>query len=336
MDYVLRVHPREKAELKVRDMGSIIHEVLQIFFSSCDYRSMSAADIKKKVLSIAKEVLEKEEYRQMSAIPHLKGEIAEIKQRCVFLIQTLCERMKNSDFEPVILEEAFGMGGKYEPIKVRLRNKTVDLLGRIDRVDRYGDYITIIDYKSAASITFSLPQVMYGERIQLFIYMKALAGQLGAKPAGVFYLPVNNKFLSESTSDGRFKYVGFINTDEEILSHFDRVFDSPVNGVESRLYPVKRSSSRGHEGEIAATSGGVATTPERFSMLCDYVERLVAKAAEEIDEGFIKPSPTDRACDYCEYSEVCMFSVSGASKREIKDGKKFENYSFFTEANDEQ
>lgn len=336
MDYVLRVHPREKAELKVRDMGSIIHEVLQIFFSSCDYRSMSAADIKKKVLSIAKEVLEKEEYRQMSAIPHLKGEIAEIKQRCVFLIQTLCERMKNSDFEPVILEEAFGMGGKYEPIKVRLRNKTVDLLGRIDRVDRYGDYITIIDYKSAASITFSLPQVMYGERIQLFIYMKALAGQLGAKPAGVFYLPVNNKFLSESTSDGRFKYVGFINTDEEILSHFDRVFDSPVNGVESRLYPVKRSSSRGHEGEIVATSGGVATTPERFSMLCDYVERLVAKAAEEIDEGFIKPSPTDRACDYCEYSEVCMFSVSGASKREIKDGKKFENYPFFTEANNEQ
>lgn len=333
-DYVLRLHPREKAELKVRDLGSIIHEVLQRFFSECDYKSATETEIRKKVVAITREVLDKDEYRQMKSIPHLRGELEEIRQRCVFLIETLCRRMKNSDFEPVVLEEAFGMGGKYEPIKLKLGDKTVDLLGRIDRVDRYGDFIAIVDYKSAASITFSLPQVMYGERIQLFIYMKALAGQMNAKPAGVFYLPVNNKFLSENKSDGRFKYVGFINTDKEILSHFDHIFDGGINGVESALYPICRSSARGKEGDVVATGGGVAATPERFDALCDYVEKLTTKAAEEIDEGYVKPSPTDRACDYCEYGDICAFAASGTAKREIKDGKKFENYPFFAEAED--
>lgn len=335
MDYILRVHPREKAELRVRDLGSIIHEVLQIFFTTCDYRRESADEIKNKVLEIVKDVLAKEEYAQMCSIPHLKGETEEIKQRCVFLIQTLCERMKNSDFEPAVLEEAFGMGGKYEPVKISLKNKSVDLLGRIDRVDRYSDYISVIDYKSAASITFSLKQVMYGERIQLFIYMKALSSQMDAKPAGVFYLPINNKFVQESSDSGRFKYVGFINTDKEILSHFDHIFDSPVNGVESALYPVWRSDKRGKEGDVVATGGGVVATLERFEKLCDYVEKLVHKAAEEIDEGYIKPSPTESACSYCEYGDICMFSANGGKARVNNDGKDFEDYPFFAEDRDE-
>ena len=336
MDYVLRVRPREKAELKVRDLGSIIHEVLQIFFSSCDYRNTDAAKIKKKVLSITESVLSKEEYAQMSAIPHLKGEIEEIKQRCVFLIQTLCERMKNSDFTPVILEEAFGMGGKYDPIKIKLKNKTVDLLGRIDRVDRCGDYITVVDYKSAASITFSLPQVIYGERIQLFIYMKALAGQLDAKPAGVFYLPLNNKFVSEEKSAGRFKYVGFINTDDKILSNFDHIFDASGSEAESSLFPVCRVVSARKGEEIKATSEGVAATPERFGKLCDYVEELVTKAAEEIDEGYIKPSPVETACAWCEYGDICAFALSDGVARKHSLSKKFDSYEYFKEAENER
>ena len=332
MDYILRVHPRDKAEMRVRDMGSIIHEVLQRFFSSFDYKNATPSAIEKTVLAIAKKVLEKEEYRQMSAIPYLRGEIAEIKQRCVFLIQTLCRRMKNSDFEPYILEEAFGMDGKYAPIKIDIGNKKVDLLGRIDRVDRFGDYISIIDYKSAASITFSLPQVIYGERIQLFIYMKALSSQLKLKPAGVFYLPINNKFLSESKGGGRFKYVGFINTDKEIITHFDHIFASPVNGIESETYPIRRSDKKGKEGEVEATETGVAASPEIFDKLCDYVGKLVSKAAGEIDGGYIKASPAGDACKYCEYGCVCMFKAGGGVARKNKDSKNFADYPYFGEA----
>lgn len=332
MDYILRVHPRDKAEMRVRDMGSIIHEVLQRFFSSFDYKNATPSAIEKTVLAIAKKVLEKEEYRQMSAIPYLRGEIAEIKQRCVFLIQTLCRRMKNSDFEPYILEEAFGMDGKYAPIKIDMGNKKVDLLGRIDRVDRFGDYISIIDYKSAASITFSLPQVIYGERIQLFIYMKALSSQLKLKPAGVFYLPINNKFLSESKGGGRFKYVGFINTDKEIITHFDHIFASPVNGIESETYPIRRSDKKGKEGEVEATETGVAASPEIFDKLCDYVGKLVSKASGEIDGGYIKASPAGDACRYCEYGGVCMFKAGGGVARKNKDSKNFADYPYFGEA----
>ena len=334
VERILSLHPREKAEMKVQDIGTIIHEVLQRFFSQCDYKNTDPIKIKETAVALTGEVLGDEKYAQMNAIPHLKGEIEELKERCVFLIETLCERMKNSDFEPDVLEEAFGMDGSYAPIKIKFKNKTIDMFGRIDRVDRYGDHITIVDYKSSASVSFSLPNVMYGERIQLFIYMKALAGQIDAKPAGVFYLPLNNKFLSENRSSGRFKFVGFINTDEKILKHFDHVFDSTVNGIESRLYPIKRSAQKGKEGDIVAGAGGVATSPERFAELCDYVEKLTCKAAEEIDDGYIKASPTESACTYCEYGGICAFAASGGVKRMMSESKVFEEYPFFAEGED--
>lgn len=333
-DKILYLHPREKAEMKFSDIGTIIHDVLQRFFKGYKYKTLSAEQIKEKVLAITCEVLGRDEYRQMNSIPHLRGEIEELKQRCVFLIQTLCERMKNSDFEPVVLEEAFGMGGSYEPIQLVVNGKKIDMLGRIDRVDKYGDHIAIIDYKSASSVYFSLPEVMYGERIQLFLYMKALSGQLDAKPAGVFYLPLNNRFLSEAKNRGRFKYVGFINTDKEILTHFDHTFDSVVYGKESELYPIKISAQNGKKGDIVAGTGGVAASEERFASLCDYVWQLAGKAAAEIDDGYIKPSPTEKACDYCEYGALCAFAASGGIKRTFGESKEFSDYPFFTEGED--
>ncbi len=336
MEFVLRIHPREEAEMGVRDLGTIIHEVLQNFFSSCDYKNSDEGEIGSQVVTILGEILKRKEYARMCSIPHLKGEIDEMERRCVFIVQSLCKRMKNSDFEPVILEESFGMGGKYDPIKIMIGNKTIDLFGKIDRVDRCGDYIIIIDYKSAASISFSLTQVMYGERLQLFIYMKALVGQLNAKPAGVFYLPLSNNFESEEKSDGRFKYVGFINTDEKILCNFDRVFQCTQPGTQSELFPLYRTNARGREGQISATPAGTATTPERFEKLCEYVEKLITKAAEEIDEGYIKPSPVKSACDWCEYADICGFALTGEPEREYKTSKVFKKYKYFSEADNER
>lgn len=336
IERVLGAEKREKAELRVLDLGSIIHDVLHIFFATCKYMTMDAAAVKNKVLSIVGKVLKKDEYVHLTEIPHLKGEIEEIKQRCVFLIQTLCERMKNSDFKPYILEESFGMGGKYAPIKIKLKDKTIDIQGRIDRVDICDDYIIIIDYKSSASITFSLPQVIYGERVQLFVYMKALSGQLGLKPAGVFYLPLSNKFVSEDKSSERFRYVGFINTDEKILSHYDHVFDNPDNGVESELFPICRSDKEKTRGKIVATDDNIAVSRERLEKLCDYVEELVAKAAQEIDEGYVKPSPIKDACKRCEYGNICGFAFSDGSERIHGTSKSFENYGYFKETGNER
>ena len=166
--------------------------------------------------------------------------------------------------------------------------------------------------------------------------MKALAGQLDAKPAGVFYLPVNNKFMSEDKSGSRFKYVGFINTDKEILSHFDHVFDDPSDGVTSSQYPVWRSDKARSAGKICATEDGVATTHGQFDKLCDYVEKLVSKAAGEIDEGFVRPLPRGKACEYCEYGDICMFSASGTPVRSGKGGKDIEEYPFFAEAHGDE
>lgn len=330
MDYAVKVKPQEKAEIKVSDLGSIIHEVLQIFFKENNFREILKTQVAQKVKGILAQVFKKEEYRGILAIPRLKGERKEIEQRCIFLIGELCERMKNGDFEPYVLEEAFGMDGSFAPVKIALKDKTLELLGRIDRIDRYGDYITIIDYKSASTISFSLSQVIFGERIQLFVYMKALSENGGFKPAGVFYLPVNNKFLSEEKADGRFKFIGFVNTDSEILPHFDHTLDSMEEGKESALYPIKvKTDKKTGVTDVVSSSDGVAADTATFAKVCDYVDKLTVKAAQEIDDGFIKPSPRKGSCEYCDYRDVCRFKENESAVRKLSGKNAFSAYAFF-------
>lgn len=148
--------------------------------------------------------------------PKLQGEILlssnrfqYIKKKLETVItrasQILSDHAKASKFTPVGLELGFGRTGELPPIKIDLPNDvTMELIGRIDRVDRAegsnGLLLRIVDYKSSKK-ALDLTEVYYGLALQMLTYLDIVITHskswLGdqANPAGVLYFHVHNPMI---------------------------------------------------------------------------------------------------------------------------------------------
>ena len=333
MDYVLGVRRRDEAKMQSDETGTIIHDVLERYFSSPDYDPGERGAIVARAQKCVDAALAEEEHRRLSEIPELRGAVKELRGRCVFLIVTLVERMRGSGFKPYALERAFGFDDSTPPIEIDLGDKKLKIRGVIDRVDRCGDDVIVLDYKSAGSVDFSLPQVYFGERIQLPIYIRAVAGAEGLSPVGMFYLPMKNVYVKDDSDATRFRYVGFVNTDREIPQEMDKGFASDEHDGE--LFPLtKRLSAPDKNGEVKAVYKGISgqgtvVDGATFDKLCDYAYDLVRKAAAEIEGGFMLP--VGRKCGYCDYGHICNKARVDAA-RTTTTAKGFEKYKYFAKA----
>jgi ATP-dependent helicase/DNAse subunit B len=98
------------------------------------------------------------------------------------------EAERETGFEPWLLEARFGDEGASS--RPALEVESWRLHGAIDRVDRDGDGNTlVIDYKLAAEVT-SLKKLEEEAKLQLQLYVTAVAEQWGAQPIGGLYLPL--------------------------------------------------------------------------------------------------------------------------------------------------
>ena len=330
MDYVLGVRRRDEAKMQSDETGTIIHDVLERYFRSPDYDPGRREAIVARAQKCVDDALAEEEHRRLSEIPELRGAVKELRGRCVFLIVTLVERMRSSGFKPYALERAFGFDDATPPIEVDLGGKKLKIRGVIDRVDRCGDDVIVLDYKSAGNVDFSLPQVYFGERIQLPIYIRAIAAAERLSPVGMFYLPMKNVYVKDDSDATRFRYVGFINTDREIPQEMDEGF--LLDEHDGELFPLsKKLSAPDKNGEIKTVYKGISkqgtvVDGETFDKLCDYAYDLVRKAAAEIEGGYMLP--VGRKCGYCDYGHICNKARVDAA-RTTTTAKGLEKYKYF-------
>ena len=196
----------------------------------------------------------------------------------------------------------------------------------IDRIDRYKDRAIVIDYKSKYNIDFAPSNIIYGDRIQLFVYLNALLNNECLTPQGVFYLLMNNRFVKGGDDfEKRFMHKGFVNSDENLVNDLDKGFESGGN-FSSLVYPIKRKVTKDN-ASLEAQKSGYALSTEQFKKTCDYVIKLTSKAAKEIEEGYIAKSPLAidpkdddiKVCAYCNYRNVCDRSI--LKVRKVKDIK---------------
>src|SRR5690606_1910706 len=75
-------------------------------------------------------------------------------------------------------------------------NQNLNLTGKVDRVDEFENYFTVVDYKTG-SIEFKSNLVYTGQKLQLLIYADVYESQTGKSCVGVFYFPVKNSFDSK-------------------------------------------------------------------------------------------------------------------------------------------
>ena len=229
--------------------------------------------------------------------------------------------LKRSDFKLFAFEESFDKGGFFDQVDIDGENY---LRGRIDRIDKAGDLIRIIDYKTGAK-SFKLVNVLNGLDLQLIVYMMA-ASDKDFKPVASFYLPLRDEIekmdkvsltdqenLKEILAD-KFQMTGLLlKVNEEVIRLMDRDYDKDKLAV----FDPKKN-------EIV--------NPEDFEVLTHFTKDLIKQIIENIKNGLIDLRPVRedkqrKECTYCDYRGICKFDeiIDSDRFRDIDKSLKIED-----------
>lgn len=183
-----------------------------------------------------------------------------------------------------------GFGGAIE-----LGDSGLPFVGVIDRVDSCGGSVRVVDYKTG-SAKFSVKAALSGEDLQLPLYVAALQAN-GERVTGAFYV----KLVPTFAKDPAF-VSGCMVKDTTVALDYDKSLNS---GEKSTVYPI--SLKFGKDGKpIGFSNGGNWLMEEgEFNKFVDTCVHTAGVAADEICSGFIKKTPTSKACEYCPYKALC-------------------------------
>lgn len=335
--YVLGLRESKRATLKLNNMGTFIHYILEDFMreiTNGDVLNFSLSD--EEIEKILEKSVEKslirllgEDYAISNRTRHL---FLRLHRLSLLISKNLLDEFKQSDFIPSYFELKIGYGdGGMRAIEFTLADgSTVSVHGIVDRVDTYkkdGDvYIRVVDYKTGSK-EFSFSDLKEGLNTQLLIYLFSLCyaqpedkkRELGASeggeiiPAGIQYLSSNAPSVSvESYCDDetlerlisdKFKRSGILTSDPEILRAMNHNLD-------------KKIVSKTTEGEDGTLTGKSLASREQFAQIYEMLESTVKDVAESIRGGVADAIPIrggDKSpCRYCKMKAVCR---SGAANK---------------------
>ena len=324
--YILKLKKREEFGVDIADTGTIIHECFEKFFSQKDYDTKSEAQINDFVVYTITNIIDREEYKYLNN-EEFKIVLDDLKKETAKSISTLVEKMKTSLFKPMALEAVIGDGkdATFKPLELDLgTGKKIKLTGKIDRIDSYNDEAFIVDYKSKSksSASIEVRDVMYGNKIQIIVYLDTIVKNGGKVPVGAFYLPLSSK-ISSDTKEERVQYVGMISNSVKAMLDMDTSMDNLTEKKESSLFPFKYKPSKSG-GSYSTKQGNTMLSKEDFDKLFNYVENLSVTVANEINSGNIKVAPQSykdkeaQRCQYCDYRSICKIDDNLAKIRTVK------------------
>ena len=292
-DNILKLKKNPTGEIDIAQTGSLVHRVLEIFFTDYNKNNITLKEVDRVVDSILDSVLKEEEFAIIKKFLDEKTIQKLLYEKCRYVVKKAFACTINSDFEVEFNEYSFGMNDR-PAYEINVDNDSYYIRGKIDRVDRYNDYVAIIDYKSKKSVDIGLKNVFYGERLQLLMYANALSNNEKVETFAVYYLPMDYSYKNLQGKEGKenYNYQGFTRGLEDIISHFDYNYDNSNRSVPSVFSGKKFDSKK-------------VLDKKDMEILQNYVNKVVYNAIKEIESGYIAPRPLDN-CDYCEYGDICM------------------------------
>ena len=253
----------------------------------------------------------------------------------------LFEISLRSEFKPKYLEAEF-IGEKeakakygdsvkdrvlFDPIVLDIDGRQVEIRGKIDRVDvcvdeaedHPCDHFLIFDYKTFKSADIGDKDIYHGEKLQLYIYAKAMKDNTDKNVAGVFYVPIYAGF--NKNGEKRYSYEGQVTDNEGIRN---RIFKEFAEGEESTSArnPLPKPQRK---DTIASTY----LSEEGFKSRSDYAIDIAKEGVKEIESGYIKPVPIKSgqiSCAFCNFKKVCAYRELNARERYDVDGSIFTEY----------
>jgi len=303
--YILGIHKLQKAELDSLQRGTIVHFVLEKVISEFG-ENFSNADFDEIEKSV--DVAMDEYLKTVSGYEFLKSfdfrfAYSEMAKTLKILLKYMVEQFKNSDFVPEAFELTIDTKeGKIPSLVLKfMGDNTLVLNGQIDRVDvlRREDgreLVRIVDYKTSSK-EFHLSDVLYGQNLQMLIYLYILCSIEGSayanmEPAGILYMP-SKRGTETSSKSNNLMMNGMILDDAEIIKAMDKE-------GKGRFVFKKPTKERQNNPTI---------TSEDFKTIFAFLEKRIKDTATDIRKGVFDLKPcdgrSDSACKYCDFKAVC-------------------------------
>lgn len=331
IQYGLKAQERREYSFTAPDLGSFIHNILDIFSKSLNkdklnWHEIDEDYIRSRVSLIVDEMISKIPGFILNSSERYKYLAYRLKKMLVSAISIISMQIKQGNFEPVDYEVSFRKNGKYPPIKIVLDDgQEVTLVGQIDRIDELekddSKYIRIIDYKSGDK-SINLTEVYYGLQLQLLVYLDAIIEsdrhkKSNLKPAAILYNRIDNPIVrsNEDQKDSvineeilkKLRMNGLVLKDVDIITEMDMSLKEGERKT-SLVIPANLDKN----GNIGRYTKGV-TEPE-FDILRQYVKHEVKELCERMVGGDISIVPCKNkngaSCDFCTYSSICQFDPS--------------------------
>ena len=302
--YGLRVREREEASFKALDIGNFLHKCLErvtkkFMKAKGEISDAQFATIMKSVLA---EIVKEEKYQAKVNTLQLEA----LKKEACRLCYAVLKGIERSGFKPVSAELRFGKGGELPAVS--LDNTKVLLEGKIDRMDKCGNMVRLIDYKTG-QVDLGLNNLYYGKKVQLFAYLLSVLEDKTLRPAGVFYLPIKSVFRKDSGVLDAYKMQGYFSSSLDVALELDHdlSLETPKSSlVEMSLLANKENKLLGKKVLKAQTH---ILSEEELSGLASYAKKLISGAVKEMEDGQICRRPLDGPqtlpCEYCAFKSVC-------------------------------
>lgn len=321
--YGLRLKDSKEAGLTSLDIGTIVHKFAELFTKNIHkFDGLGDEEFEKQ----AKVILEKS-LEEIGIITQKNiAVLGFLSKEVVRLGKYLYSEQEKSSFKNDAKLNEFSFYGN-NAVKLQIdENTVISIEGKIDRIDNFGDYIRIIDYKTGETDS-NLSSVYFGKKIQLVSYLSATQKINGKKIAGLFYFPIHSDFVKLSQKvKNNYKMQGFLLDNIDVVKYMDCGLS--VENPESELVPIKllNNKSTRETGEMKISYGRTKTffSGEEFENIKSYTEKLCSGAIAEILDGNIEPSPIAKLtaresleCEYCKLKGFCgkEFAKFGEARR---------------------
>ncbi len=307
LKYGLRLRERREYEIKLPDIGTVLHDILKCFSERLVQNNMSWKDTDDALIDewceeIGDTVCGKYNNGIFSGTARNAYMAERFKRISKRTVKAIAYQMKQGDFEQKAFEISFDNVSDLASLNYDLGGgDMMHLTGIIDRIDVCEEedriYIRIVDYKSG-SHKFELNKVYQGLSLQLPAYLMAAdelaGGNMSGKevvPAGMFYMPIDDPMLKDVKA-GK-------NIDELMQKEFT------MNGLMNGDEPVP---------DITKDKNMKNTVPKRyFDYMYKAVKDKIMEYGRRILDGDteLKPYKLDAvtSCDYCEFAPVCGFDI---------------------------
>ena len=312
-DYELKLRDYEPVAFGAPDIGNFMHGVLE---KTVKWIAEGGdGDVGENIRKIAGDYI--------SEIFRMPPEM--VPKRLSHLFDYLCrsaeifanrikEELEASSFRPRDFELTVGREGEaVEPLCLESEDVSVELRGKIDRVDTYEDgdgklYVRVIDYKTGSK-TFKIENVRLGLDTQMLLYLFSILENGKTRygsdpiPAAVLYAgikpPQTEMKIGEDTSavENKVEASGLFLKDEAVL----RAMDPMLKG---EYIPVK-------EGDLGKDKPHLIGEGA-FADLKKEVTEVILKYASEMKNGVACARPLEvggtNPCEYCKMKAVCRVS----------------------------